>query len=47
MLDGMLDNLNDEPREELVSFLNAYAGEKDIAVIATRLDDGRPTPAIV
>ena len=47
MLDGMLDNLNDEPREELVNFLNAYASEKDIAVIATRLDDGRPTPAIV
>ena len=37
MLDGMLDNLNDEPREELVSFLNAYAGEKDVAVIATAL----------
>ena len=47
MLDGILDNLNAEPREELINFLDAYATNKDIAIIATRLDDGRPTPEVV
>ena len=47
MLDGIVDNLNAEPREELINFLSAYATDKDIAIIATRLDDGRPTPEVV
>jgi DNA repair exonuclease SbcCD ATPase subunit len=47
MLDGILDNLNAEPREELINFLGAYATNKDIAIIATRLDDGRPIPEVI
>lgn len=47
MLDGILDNLNAEPREKLVAFLGAYASDKNIAILATRLDDGRPTPEVV
>jgi hypothetical protein len=47
MLDGILDNLNAEPREKLVAFLGAYASDKNIAILATRLDDGRPNPEVV
>jgi len=38
MLDGVMENLDDRPREELLSFLGEYAKAEDIAVLTSRLN---------
>ena len=37
MFDGVLGELDPEPREELLSFLSEYAAEEDIAIVASEL----------
>ena len=38
MLDGVMENLDDRPREELLAFLGEYAKTEDIAVLTSRLN---------
>jgi hypothetical protein len=38
MLDGVMENLDDRPREELAAFLGEYAKAEDIAVMISRLN---------
>lgn len=46
MFDGVLENLDDGPREEFMKFLDEYAGNEDVAVIVSLLDEKFATPKI-
>jgi len=41
MLDGVLENLNEESSEELLSFLSEYSASEGISVIVSLLDDSK------
>lgn len=46
MFDGVLENLDDGPREEFMKFLDEYAKNEGVAVVVSLLDENCPTPQI-
>ena len=46
MFDGVLENLDDGPREELMKFLDEYANNEDVAIIVSLLDEKYDTPKV-
>lgn len=46
MFDGVLENLDDGPREEFLKFLDEYAKNEGVAVVVSLLDEKCPTPQI-
>ena len=46
MFDGVLENLDDGPREEFIKFLDEYAKSESVAVVVSLLDEKCPTPQI-
>ena len=46
MFDGVLENLDDGPREEFMKFLDEYASNEDVAIIVSLLDEKYDTPKV-
>jgi energy-coupling factor transporter ATP-binding protein EcfA2 len=46
MFDGVLENLDDGPRNEFMQFLSEYAASEGVAVVVSLLDEKHPTPQI-
>jgi hypothetical protein len=46
MLDGVLESLNKESSEELLSFLSEYSASEGISIIVSLLDDSKPVAEV-